>query len=938
MSRKDQFIKDFMPYAQEQGARLGIDPRLILAQSAIETGWGAKAPGNNYFGIKSHGKKGGQTFATHEVINGQRVAMNDSFRGYGSAEDSFRGYGDFLTENPRYGEMLKAKGLGAQVAALSRSGYATDPQYGNKVMAIANKLDATQDVAQNAQSEQEEAAPERDYTGVHKAYFNNSMKPEHREKYIDALKSGEIPHQEIPKGVYEAYVGGKMKPEHMSKFEQAVNDGVWVVPTFERETQNGSTIPRAEEYGNPTETNLKRGFGEEILRQVGLTGRAAVEGGATTVGVFSNPITALINMMRDDESQIPFAREAIGNLLTQAGVPEPETMTERIVQEIGGALSGTGAAIKVAEGTAKVATGVTKAVAQSMAAAPTSQAASTIAGEAAGQAAQYAGVGPVGQVFANVVAGGAGGSIGGKNVKAPRGNAREIIRPDTSPEHIGTLTRDANINKPRTLEKLAEIADIDQGAVKAADDLGIDLPADVFSNNEHLKQAAGLGRSDLKATGSGIWAQTVKNAIGKADEIIGKFANKDGIAGMSDDVKASLNATRDNLKGQSKRIYNKVDASISKDKTVEPDNIVKFLNNKVKELGGESGLSPAEKKLLDFATDPNQKLTYGRLLREKGYVGKALARSESPYGSMLEADLSNLYDAMRLDQMATVKRLGSDELGQELAQANTLYTKQKDLEKTIIKGFGKEGNGSIAKMLDRAIKTSSKGDNAELNKILSIIPKDLQREAMLTGIANLSKSAVVAEQGFGFAQYAKFYSSLRDNKPVYAQIKSIVGKDAADMMQNMYVVSKRITEARGNVIKTGKANQALVQTMTAESFMRRMVSSSLGRRSVKLSATGIGAQTGGVAGAIGGNAIADIIIESGKGSSRINAANKVFSSDEFKRIAVELGATGRASKKNMIALAKTKAFKNWAKKVSIDEPNRWLAGVVNSSQQKENKQ
>src|SRR5690606_40882563 len=67
-------------------AETGVDPRIIIAQAAIETGWGAHAPGNNFFGIKSHGKGGGQTLTTQEVVNGKRVTVKDSFRRFRSEE------------------------------------------------------------------------------------------------------------------------------------------------------------------------------------------------------------------------------------------------------------------------------------------------------------------------------------------------------------------------------------------------------------------------------------------------------------------------------------------------------------------------------------------------------------------------------------------------------------------------------------------------------------------------------------------------------------------------------------------------------------------------------------------------------------------------------------------------------------------------------------
>lgn len=137
---QEEFVAMLMPAAIEASKRTGIDPRIIVAQAAQETGWGRSAPGNNYFGIKSHGKGGGQTFTTHEVINGKRVKINDSFRQFGSPADSVAGYADFMLENPRYGEMRSAQGLDAQLAALGASGYATDPNYASSVGSIARGI------------------------------------------------------------------------------------------------------------------------------------------------------------------------------------------------------------------------------------------------------------------------------------------------------------------------------------------------------------------------------------------------------------------------------------------------------------------------------------------------------------------------------------------------------------------------------------------------------------------------------------------------------------------------------------------------------------------------------------------------------------------------------------------------------------------------------
>jgi hypothetical protein len=142
-SEQQAFIAAMLPHAIEASRRTGVDPRIIIAQAAVETGWGAHAPGNNYFGIKSHGQAGGNTLATREVIDGRNVTINDSFRAYPDMGSSVAGYADFLLDNPRYAAMMRADGLDAQLAALGASGYATDPNYSQVVGSIARGIDVS---------------------------------------------------------------------------------------------------------------------------------------------------------------------------------------------------------------------------------------------------------------------------------------------------------------------------------------------------------------------------------------------------------------------------------------------------------------------------------------------------------------------------------------------------------------------------------------------------------------------------------------------------------------------------------------------------------------------------------------------------------------------------------------------------------------------------
>jgi flagellum-specific peptidoglycan hydrolase FlgJ len=137
-ANKDEFIAAMTPVAKEVAANLGVSHKIILAQAALESGWGKHQRSNNLMGIKSHGEAGGVDVVTHEVVNGKRVKIKDSFRQYDTPEDSIRGYGAFLKANSRYRHFLRAgaESEDAQLSALQSSGYATDPMYSQKLKNI----------------------------------------------------------------------------------------------------------------------------------------------------------------------------------------------------------------------------------------------------------------------------------------------------------------------------------------------------------------------------------------------------------------------------------------------------------------------------------------------------------------------------------------------------------------------------------------------------------------------------------------------------------------------------------------------------------------------------------------------------------------------------------------------------------------------------------
>ena len=136
------FVRTLWPAAEKAAARLGLAPEALLAQAALETGWGRHVmrgeggSSHNLFGIKADRRWGGDTVSseTLEYRDGVALRSRADFRAYASFEHSFQDYVDFVQRNPRYREALRQTAdPRAYFEALQAAGYATDPVYADKV-------------------------------------------------------------------------------------------------------------------------------------------------------------------------------------------------------------------------------------------------------------------------------------------------------------------------------------------------------------------------------------------------------------------------------------------------------------------------------------------------------------------------------------------------------------------------------------------------------------------------------------------------------------------------------------------------------------------------------------------------------------------------------------------------------------------------------------
>jgi flagellar protein FlgJ len=156
-SDRISFVKMLEPYAEKAAGQLGVSSDTLIAQAALETGWGQHVPSAsngssslNLYGVKAGGSWNGDAVSalTTEYSGGSASSLSQPFRRYSSVEQGVNDYVTLLQRNSRY---QKAMGTGDDVgafgSALAGGGYATDPVYVQKLQATVSSVKALRGTA-----------------------------------------------------------------------------------------------------------------------------------------------------------------------------------------------------------------------------------------------------------------------------------------------------------------------------------------------------------------------------------------------------------------------------------------------------------------------------------------------------------------------------------------------------------------------------------------------------------------------------------------------------------------------------------------------------------------------------------------------------------------------------------------------------------------------
>ena len=466
--------------------------------------------------------------------------------------------------------------------------------------------------------------------------------------------------------------------------------------------------------------------------------------------------------------------------------------------------------------------------------------------------------------------------------------------------------------------RLVDMAQVNPEAAAAAQRLGIELPFDVLSDNPQVRSAVGLTRALVAGEAEAAWENTVRQSIRRADEISQQFdaafiEGRPASGLTSQKILDNLTGTRAQVKTDAGALYDQVDAVVPKSFPAETRNLTEALAKIRADLGKSANKNAALKSLEEMVKDG---MTYGGVSFEKSMLG-ATKRAATPniYSTNLNVGIiKQLESALAKDQLDTVGAFGGDEVRKQLRAANLLTAKLGALDKRIIGAFGKEIDGSVAQKMQSAIATASKGDAAAFNRLMKVVPAELQKETVATALASVTagkgagRAAGAGESVFSPAEFTKVYRGLRANPPVYAQMVKIMGPEWDRASRDLFELSRRIADAQGRIPTTGKANQIL-GSMAIDGMLSKVISSSIAQRTVT-----------GVTGLVPGlGAIAPDIVGymAGAKGAGVQKASKLFASPEFQALAIEAATKGTPSAASLRKTAMSKSFGAFADSINL---------------------
>lgn len=417
----------------------------------------------------------------------------------------------------------------------------------------------------------------------------------------------------------------------------------------------------------------------------------------------------------------------------------------------------------------------------------------------------------------------------------------EAPRIDISEDALFQIIDEASVpgrKGKKARASLALIAQTNDEARQAAQELGISLPFDQFSESQRLRAIVRLARSQEGSPAQELWDSQYKKAINQADDLMARYGatyagtSEDAVPSLgklSSDIRQEFTDSLKALEETEENLWKVARPFVPKTGRLKPNALLNLFSEIVEEQGSERGALKVLGPIKDLIRESLSKgsVTYGNLdlvRRQLGqylYSGK-LAEQFEGAGIDREA-LGKAYFAIRNDTLDFASRNGGIEGKSAVAAAFEAGNTANTLSESFSDLYGRaREEGSIASAISSAISsaTGKTRDTTKLVNIINSLPEAHRENALMTAIATASSNR---NGRFSFSNFERVYQGLRETEGLYPDIAKNLSKENQEFLRSMYVLSKSVNKYSNDLITTGKSLQATLNERFAENFITKLV-------------------------------------------------------------------------------------------------------------------
>lgn len=487
---------------------------------------------------------------------------------------------------------------------------------------------------------------------------------------------------------------------------------------------------------------------------------------------------------------------------------------------------------------------------------------------------------------------------------------------------------EGGIGSGKAMKTLAGQAAPDAKTIESAQRLGIEeyLQPDHVTTNQAYRELAQAVKSVPGSATRQAELQGLEQVAKRADDLISEVGGTTDVSMLDAAVKRRLQATQAELEQRANKLYGEIRETVPAKTGAPARNVLEFIDQRAKDLGGVENLSPMEKQILGKLT-PKQvaggkvQPTYALLDDVRKDLGAA-ARAAGPFKDADTGLAKKLYGLLSDDQAAVVGRLGMTDTYNAARQAVAV---RKGLEDDMVSLFGKQLDGSLVGDLSGAVNALPKGDASKLIKLLKTIPDDMRQNVVAAGL-NTAFGKTARNGSLNFNSYANWYEGLLRNKQSYAAVMSNLPPAARKQLSDLYRVSNGIRQATRERITTGRIQAVQQDLQGADTLMGNLYGLA------KRAAVGVPAEAATSAIGLPGAGIASGIasaLTKGKPNA-LKAADALISSPEFIHAAKSAGTPQEARAARALAYSKqfTKFIRAVGSPREISNRERWIVNAM----------